>query len=126
MEVSFAEHSICRTVHCTERLATGKILVVLIVRVKQKYLSQYEEKPPRSGRHRGETSPSTDRRSEPGRSLKLSRCAVSVIALAAQLTCKRDRAAFMFTSGIASLGKSQGRAMPGVTGCNLRSLCFVI
>lgn len=51
----------------------------------------------------------------------------SMIALAAWLTCKRDRAAFVFTSGITSpsLGKSRGWAMPGVMGCNLRSLCFV-
>lgn len=47
---------------------------------------------------------------------------VSVIAQPAWLTCKRDRAAFMFTSGIASLGKSQGWAV----GCDLWSLGFVI
>lgn len=50
----------------------------------------------------------------------------TVIALAAQLTCKGDRAAFMFTSGITSPGEPRGWVEHGVTGCNLWSLCFVV
>lgn len=102
----------------------GKTLVVLIVQVNVKekqHLSQYKKKSPRSGGHRDETSQAAGANQEAHQTR-----ACSVIALAAWLTCKRDRAAFVFTSGIASPGKAQGWAMPGVTGCNLRSLCFVI
>lgn len=96
----------------------GKTLVVLIVRVK-KYLNilriRLEEA---EVKYLLEWATGTNQEAQRNQGS----APVSVIAQAARFTCKGDRAGFVFTSGIASLGKSQGWAV----GCDLWSPCFVL